>query len=90
MIPVPRTATRPKALPPFWEAKLTGPSRACCVFIKEVAAYVGQKVAKKIANSLRVGHSLGLLLVALDDLGAPDVSTAWIASCVAQRASLPQ
>ena len=31
-----------------------------------------------------------LLLVALDDLRAPDVSAAWVASCVAQCASLAQ
>src|SRR5712691_1899593 len=31
-----------------------------------------------------------LLLIALDDLGAPDVGGAWIASCLTQRASLPQ
>jgi hypothetical protein len=30
------------------------------------------------------------LLVALDDLGAPDVGAAWIASCFTQRASLPE
>jgi hypothetical protein len=31
-----------------------------------------------------------LLLITLDDLRAPDVGAAWIASCFAQRASLPQ